>query len=252
VEKVAELYIQFIGEAKNMDNTIWQKVDNEGVIHTAQYKADMAFSNTVLIKISGSLTLVYSPGEALIESAAELVDKDAKLFILLPSVGHISGCISWKAHFKNSVVIAGAPTRDRLMKKTGFGEVKELSFLESKLATNISLFELPGCRSGEVWVSIETSNKVYWVVCDSFMNVSTFSGGRFARLFWEKIYRIGPGLEITRGFQYGALKDRKAYRQWAVQRFSNRKENVLIPCHGEIDNSPDLGERIVQLLEKKL
>jgi hypothetical protein len=108
----------------------------------------------------------------------------------------------------------------------------------------------PACSFGEVWLSIDADGRVYWAVCDAFFNLAALSRNVLLRSMM-KLGRLGPGLEVSRAFRYVGIKDKEQYRQWAIQRFSNGRTNVLIPCHGEIYDRADLTERVVALLRKR-
>ncbi|WP_196161546.1 hypothetical protein [Reinekea sp. G2M2-21] len=233
-----------------MNSTGWKKVDEGGVIYSIEYKADVAISRSTIIKLSEDRYLVYSPGAAILESALEIISKDSDLILLAPAKAHILGTVSWNNEFQKSAVVASETVIPRILNMTEIAEVKELSYLEEKLPRNVRIHALPACRLGEVWVSVDTDDKIYWIVCDSITN-SNVNASIVAKWFWEKIYRVGPGLEVTRGFRYFGISKKDVYREWAIGKFSNGRDNVLIPCHGDIYNESNFTQRIIDLIGKR-
>lgn len=234
-----------------MDNAEWVQVDAEGNLFRAQYSADMGEPYSLLVRLSGDSFLAYSPGPGLIESALKIVNPDSRVYLLAPATGHTLGLVQWKSELGNSRVVASEITKARLIKKKLFTDVESLALLETKLPTNINVHLTPSSSFGEVWVSVESSgeNRTYWAVCDSFMNLSTITGGFFLR-FLMKMYGLKTGLVAHRVFKMG-VKNKKEFREWALQRFTEDRNNILIPCHGEIYDGQDFTRRIRQIIEEQ-
>ena len=65
-----------------------------------------------------------------------------------------------------------------------------------------------------------------------------------------KMYGLKTGLVAHRVFQMGA-KNKLKFREWALQRFSEDQNNVLIPCHGEIYDQEDFSRRVRRIIEEQ-
>lgn len=233
-----------------MLNEQWRSIDSTGVIRAAEYRFPGGSSRSLLIRLSDRCFLAYSPGAPLLDSAMQVLGSDSEVVLLAPSAAHSLGLEKWKAGFRNSQVVAADAAVPRLLKKTSLQRIESLDLLRARLPAHIGVHVPPACSFGEVWLSIDADGRVYWAVCDAFFNLAALSRNVLLRSMM-KLGRLGPGLEVSRAFQYVGIKDKEQYREWAIQRFSNGRTNVLIPCHGEIYDCADLSERVVDLLRKR-
>lgn len=233
-----------------MLNEKWRSIDSTGGIRAAEYRFPGGSSRSLLVKLSDHSFVAYSPGESLLDSAVQILGPDPEVILLAPSSAHTLGLKRWKAGFSNSQVVAADAAAPRVLKKTSLERLESLDFLRARLPAHVVLHVPPACSFGEVWLSIDTAGKVYWAVCDAFFNLAALPGNVLLRSMM-KLGRLGPGLEVSRAFRYLGIKDKDQYREWAVQRFSNGRTNVLIPSHGQIYDRADLTERIIDLLRKR-
>jgi len=227
----------------------WQALDAAGTIHTATYTFTGGLTRTVLIQLGEGSFLAFSPGAALVESAPEALTPESELILLAPAAAHTMGLAPWKARFPKAVVVAAEAARPRVLKKSGVDAVEALAALEARLPAHIAVHVPPGCKLGEVWLSVAQGDRVMWVVCDAFVNPPELSE-KFVLRTLQTLYRAGPGLEVTRLFPK-MFKDSARFREWASERFSNGRKNVLVPCHGAIDDAPDFTERILDLIQRR-
>lgn len=205
---------------------------------------------SLLVRLAQNSFLVYSPGPGLIDSAMEFLHEDDEVILLAPAAGHTLGLESWSRRFRNSFVVASAVTKEKLLKKTALATIQAPEDIGSRLPEHVSIHVLPDNRLGEIWISIasgESNGTIYWAVCDAFMNLDKISGSLFSRIFM-KLYGLKTGLLVHRVFKHG-VKDPAEFRQWALERFPNKKKNIFIPCHGEVYSQDDLANRIASLVK---
>lgn len=233
-----------------MDHSTWDKIDAEGNIYCATYDAGVISSRTTIIRLSNHKFLVYSPGADLVKSALQIIEKDASVMLLAPCNTHIQGTMSWLETFPNATVIASDIVKKRILAKTTLVEVLGISYLSQQIPSSVSLHKLPNCRFGEVWVSIDSGAKVYWIVGDSIMNVEAGDNSIWDWLKFN-IYRVGPSLEVTRIFRFFGISNKEVYQKWVIENFSNGRENALIPCHGEVYSDIDFTGKIISLTRKR-
>jgi hypothetical protein len=233
-----------------MYNEVWSKIDSDGDVLAAQYRFPGGTSRSLLIRLSDRSFLAYSPGKTLLESAMQILGRDSEVILLAPSSAHSLGLDKWKGEFSNSRVVASDAAAPRLLKRTSLEKVDDLALLQGMLPAHMAVHVVPACSWGEVWLSIDVDGKVHWAVCDAFFNLAALSNNLLLRSLM-KLGRLGPGLEISRAFRYVGISDKHRYREWAIQTFSNGRENVLIPCHGDIYDRADSTERAVDLLRKR-
>lgn len=224
----------------------WQPVDTERTIHTALYGFSAGKSRTTLIPLRAGAVVVFSPGRGLADAAAPLLEGATDIVLLAPSAGHTLGIAEWLERYPGATVVAAPEARARIQRHSP-AEVGGLDGLSALLPPGVSVHRPPVRRLGEVWLRIERPERVYWVVCDAFMNAGPLTGSWLARQL-KRLYRVGPGLEMTRLFVWN-ISDRAAFRAWVAERV--RDGDALVPCHGEIGDAADMGGQVRALVEKR-
>ena len=231
-----------------MSKPEWNRIDSGGVLYRAQYSTDFGSACCLLVKLTEHSYLVYSPGPGLIESAMNILNQDSELILLAPSAGHTLGLKPWKSQFKNARVVAAESARERINKKTSISELDTPASIANELPKHVSLHQAPGKNLSEIWLSVDLDGKVYWAVCDAFMNLPTIDGSFISRIL-KRLYSLKPGLRFHKIFRLG-IKNKPEFRDWALRLFSNRQISVLIPCHGDIYAEPDCSDRIIGILKE--
>lgn len=230
-----------------MDTMNWKALDSLGRLQTATYRFSGGVSRTTLLRIDDQHVVVYSPGASLVNSAHTLLGDDLEVLLVSPSAGHTMGIDPWLERFPSARVFAAESAIARLCRVTAASHVEPPSELSAILPAHIGLHTPPTSRTGELWLSAELEDRIYWAVCDSFMNIAKLADGFWLRLA-QRLYGLRVGLSVGRVFRIG-LEDPATFRDWVVSRFSNERRNVLVPCHGEVDESHDLTERIIALTQ---
>ncbi len=226
----------------------WKAINE--ILWECPYGFSSGISRSLLIKVSEKKFLVYSPGDkTTAELAKAIIPEDSELFLLEPNSYHNLGLAIWKASFPNSKPIAAVAAIDRLEKKTGIRS-ENLDILRSGLPDHISLIELPHNKIGEVWLDIRVRNERIWTVCDAVFNFSKLPSGIMGLLM--KLNRMGPGIEMSRAYQYLGTSNKKEYGKWLLSEISEKKPTQLIPLHGEIYQKPDLIEKLKVLAKSRL
>lgn len=226
----------------------WAVLDAEQTIYTATYSAAAGAVRSVLVPLRGAAGMIYSPGLGLEDAAAPLVSSWERIFLLAPSAGHTSGLAAWQARYPHAEIIAAEPARARISKVSGC-EVGALEAVAERLPEDMGLHLPPVRALGETWVRIARGGRVYWLVCDAFVNGGALSGSLAVR-WLKRLYRAGPGLEMTRLFVWN-ITDKDAFRAWVAERLVNGAADALVPCHGDVDLSQDIGERLLALVEAR-
>ncbi len=239
-----------------MTTVVWRPADPAAQILRAQYTADFGQPYCCVVKLGvtgkegNEGYLVYSPGRGLVESAQKFLPASAQLFLLAPSTGHSLGLQPWRAAFPSAQIVGSAIAAKRLGGKLSIGAIEQPDAIATILPKHISLHELPPNRFGEVWVRVEMDEAVYWLVCDTLMNLERLEGGFLVKRLM-KWYGLGEGLHLHKLFTRGNINLAKA-GAWMKERFSGHKRNILIPCHGEIYDRDDFVARIEELIQSQL
>ncbi|MEM6991914.1 MAG: hypothetical protein AAF721_15505 [Myxococcota bacterium] len=235
--------------SQEVHDTGWDTVDGAGAVRTATYRFPGGVSRTVLLRLDERRFVAFSPGAPLARNAREMLGDDIEMFLVAPSAGHTMGVDPWREAFPGARVFAADAAVKRLARVTSAPNVELPSALAALLPEHVEVHTPPGSRTGELWLSIDVDDRVLWAVCDSFMNIAALADGFWLRLA-QRLYGLRVGLSVGRVFRLG-LRERATFRDWAIARFSNDRRNALIPCHGELDEGPDLTERIIALTRSR-
>lgn len=207
---------------------------------------------TVAVNLGGGKLCVFSP---LANPRDHLLDGlDAlgePLFLLAPNHFHYMGLAAHLERWPSARVVATAQASARLEKKTGLS-VEPLDALREALPAHMDALELAGIKSGEAWLSVQTPEGRWWIVCDAFFNVQERPIGAFG--FALRLTGTAPGLRIGGTFRSKLLQmgDRATYKVWLLDALAREAPTTLVPCHGEIVSGPDLPERLRALADARL
>lgn len=216
-----------------MGTDAWERVDSAGTIVTAKYRFVGGQSRTTMVRAGGD-AVVFSPGLPLLEDAD--VGDAARIWLVAPSVGHTIGITAWRERFPDARVVAAPPTAARL-------SIANPVDPGSLALDGVHAVVPPGNGTGELWLRVDADARTHWIVADAYMNLAALAPGFWLRLA-QRLYGLRTGLSFGRAFR-SRLVDRRAYHSWLEQ--SLAPADVLIPCHGEIDDGPDLRERLLDL-----
>lgn len=214
----------------------------------AQYKADFGEPYALLVKLAEDDYLAYSPGRGQLESVRKLVPDEARVILLAPSMGHSLGLREWSEGFSHSRVVCTSRARSHIAEKTSLPVINDTREINQNLPGHVQIVDVPDNAFGECWLKIETPERIYWAVCDSLMNLPEL--GSNPLVSWLlKLYGLGIGLHVHKRFRRG-LEDSAGFAEWALVQFRQDKPQVLIPCHGDVDDASDLGQQLQKLIEK--
>lgn len=233
-----------------MNDTPWTTINTLPIARTARYRFPGGVSRSVSVQLAEDRFVVYSPGRALAESATEFIGADADVQLVVPSVGHTLGLETWCSAFPNATVLATAATAERLQRVKAVTGVHRHTEDGAALSNTIAVALPPTAKTGELWLRVADDNAVHWLVCDAYMNIAALAPGRLLRLA-QRLYGLRVGLDVGRAFRTG-LSDKARFVAWVGARFSDPHRHVLVPCHGEIDDAPQLGARINAVTRSRL
>lgn len=216
-----------------MGTDAWERVDSAGTIVTAKYRFVGGQSRTTIVR-AGRDAVVFSPGLPLLEDAD--VGDASRIWLLAPSVGHTLGVAAWRERFPDARIVAAPPTAARL-------PIASIVDPASLQLEGVHVIVPPGSGTGETWLRVETENRSHWIVADAYLNLTALAPGLWLRLA-QRLYGLRTGLTFGRAFR-SRLSDRPAYHAWLEQCLDPALHHVLIPCHGEVDDSPTLRERLL-------
>jgi hypothetical protein len=226
----------------------WQPIPGiDGVFEIRRSHGPLPL-RAVAVQLHAGSVCVYSPVPHMGEPALRQLGSWGKPLLLAPNAFHTLGLSEHAAAFGNTEVIASKRAADRIKRKTKL-DVQDLDVLRNQLPAEVSLLELPPVRSGEVWLSVHRNGRCAWIVCDGFLNLARAPSGALG--VFIKLMRMGPGLSISSTFRW-MVKNRQQYRNWLLERIAADRPTVLVPCHGQIIDDPDLPARLERLMRERL
>jgi hypothetical protein len=183
-----------------------------------------------------------TPFEIFTRGASVDADADA------PNAYHTLGLPEHAQAFEDAPLVASDRAFRRIKSKTKLS-VEDLRLLEANLPPHMSLLQPPDLRSGEVWLSIRDAGRCAWIVCDAFVNLSRLPATPVGLAL--KFLRMGPGIAIGATFKL-LMQDRRAYREWLLEKIAEERPTMLIPCHGQVVDDEQLPVRLERLVRHRI
>lgn len=233
---------------------IIQKFDGLEQCWYGAYPAGSFISNQFFLKLNSEDFLVISPGTNLVPAVMpEEIHPKGALYLLAPNTFHHMGLKKWMRFFPQARCFGHSQALGAFQKK-GY-ELEPVNSLQEMLPSHIQAFELPGTRTGEIIVMVQEGSQRLWLSCDSFFNLKRLPEAFFVRLFLQ-LCGSGPGLRISRLFQFLGITDRRAFKKWMLEHLLMDAPNALVVCHGsplyDHDCEGSLKERLLELVQDRL
>lgn len=235
-----------------MKKHTWFQLEAHPEVYYGQYLVPNFMSNSVAIKASDTHWVLISPGAKMLDNLpAELNKVDIKLSIIFPNAFHYMGVNAWLEQFPEAKLYASKKAKKRLKGK-GFKNILALENEQPNLPLGYEVLIPPGHRGGDVWLSKQGSeDNTLWITCDSFLNYDRVSKQPIARVM-QSLLGAAPGLKISQVIKWLLLDRKTKFKTWALKQLQKDKPTILIPSHGELDNAPELTERLRLLIETRL
>lgn len=220
----------------------------EGAWHIVRVRQGVPLRSTAIRLADGSLA-INSPTRGLgAEAHAELAALGRPTLLVAPNQFHNLGLAEFASRYPGVVIVASAAARARVARKCGH-PVSDESPLRAALSPSAFVHVPPVTRNGELWLSLLAGSSRAWIVGDAFFNIARTPRSPMGLLL--RLLGISPGLRIGSSFRW-LVRDRAAYRQWALAALAREAPSVLVPCHGEVLAGADLTARLQRLVEARL
>ena len=238
-----------------MEKNVWLPLDSHPEIQVGQYIVPNFVSNSVAIKVTENEYILISPGATLLESwPDELKSQDCKIHIIMPNAWHFMGVKAWQKSISNTVLYASSHAKQKLIEKGAFTESDNIQALEGVQPPMPQGYEIlfpPGHRAGDIWLRKQTSaSHSTWITCDSFLNYQRLSNQPVARTL-QKLLGAAPGLKMSTVVKWFILNDKKAFKTWVLEHLKDNP-TTLIPSHGEVEQDPNLKNKIKSMVTSRL
>jgi len=171
---------------------------------------------------------------------------NSKLLLLAPCVGHTLGIAGWSAAHPDAELFAPDAIHEKFRKSGVVDKLQSIGALAAKMPSHVQIHVPPPYKFHEVWLSVKQGETTFWIIGDAFLNFETVAGN-FIKKFLLGLYGIKPGLRLHKLFRLG-LTDKQKFKEWAVTLFDNANRQVLLPCHREIYDAKDCGEKLKRII----
>jgi hypothetical protein len=206
--------------------------------------------STVALGLRDGGAVVYNPTRLLPPTAHEAILAVGRPQILLaPNHYHHLGLSEFTERYPGCVAVCTDAARPRLSRQTPV-PLLGLDRLVARLPPGAELVEPPGTRLGEVWLTVDGQDGPVWIVCDAFFNVPRHPRGPTG--LFTRLFGLSAGLRIGTTWKFIGLRDRARYAEWVLARLHASPPSVLVPAHGAPVAGPDLGARLIALVESRL
>jgi hypothetical protein len=203
---------------------------------------------TTALRLRGEQLLIYSPRRDLGDVAHDELGCLGRVrFLLAPNHYHNLGLGEFLARYPGAQVVASAAAMPRLRQRTGL-TVAGLDALRSHLPDAVRLIEPPGMKNGEVLLTVRIRRGLAWVAADAFFNLASHPPGAMG--LFCRLVGISAGLRIGQTFLWVGPRDRAAYRASLLEELRQAPPTMLLPCHGDLMEDPDLGACLGDLLQR--
>lgn len=202
-----------------------------------------------LVRLAGGGVLVHSPtwlGEDTFERVSAIGEPRV---LFAPNHFHHLSLQRFRERWPDAVAVASEAALPRLRDKghEGLGGLESASAL---LPPGATWLRCEGTKSGEAWLSVPRGAGRAWIVCDAFFHVTRPLSGMTGLAL--RALAVAPGLRVSRTFRWLAVRDRAAYRAWALEKIAREAPSELHVSHGETLAAADLPARLTEAIERAL
>lgn len=191
--------------------------------------------------------VVLSPGNGVesraLDALAELGDVRA---LVATNAYHHLGQPEWRKRFPNAESYAPPGALPRLAKKAA--SVPFRSLAELALPAGVRWEDAPGFSIGETIVRFDSPEGVVWYSGDLLTNIVRMPGPPASWLM--KLTGSAPGFRLFKLGTWLFVKDKKAVREWALERLAKEPPIAIVPAHGPAIDGGDLAERALAELRR--
>jgi glyoxylase-like metal-dependent hydrolase (beta-lactamase superfamily II) len=184
--------------------------------------------------------VVVSPGSGVdpraLDAIAELGDVTA---LVATNAYHHLGQPEWRKRFPNATSYAPPGALPRLAKKAAAVPFRSLA--ELPLPAGVRWEDAPGFSIGETILRLDTPRGVVWFTGDLLTNVVRMPGPPMSWVF--SMTGSGPGFRLFKLGTWLFVKDKRAVREWTLERLAREPPVAIVPAHGPAIEGADLAER---------
>lgn len=228
-------------ELRMEDETVqhegWNVIDRDAAILWREYSfAKGAYATMFVFRTSDGLAVV-SPGRGVDARALDALSEFGKVRALIANNPlHHMGQKEWRAHFPDVESYCPPGAVAKLEKKVAGVKFRPLS--ELALPASARWDDVPGFKSGEAILRVDSSRGAVWYTGDLLTNIQRTPGPPMSWLF--SLADSAPGFRLFKPCVWAFIKDKKAVRGWALDRLVKEPPVAVVPAHGPAVDSHDV------------
>lgn len=202
----------------------------------------------ILVRLPGGGVLVHSPTWVGPDTFANVQAFGEPRVLFAPNHFHHLFLAQFREKWPSALMVAGKSALLRL-KRLGHAAIAPVEDASSLLPPGGRWLECEGTRAGETFLSIAIDGRRTWIVCDAFFNIQRVTGVVGAVM---RTLQGAPGLSIGQTFNWLALRDRPAYREWILEVLERERPLSLWLSHGDTVTRDDLPELLGDLVRRRV
>jgi len=207
----------------------WNVVDEERAVLWREYEFNKgAYATTLVFRGTDGLVVV-SPGKGLEGADYDVLSRFGEVRALIANnTFHHLGQGPWRERFPRAESYAAPGVLAKFQKKAASIPFRSLD--ELSLPPTVKLHVLPGCKNGEVLVSVGTQRGSLWYTGDVLTNLQRIPGPPASWLFsWTD---SGPGFRLFKPAVWLFINDRRALKERMNALLTEDPPTLIVPAHG--------------------
>jgi hypothetical protein len=207
----------------------WQIIDESTQLLWHEYEfAKGARAITLVLRGVDGLVVV-SPATGMSDRGFDALAELGEVRALVANNSfHHMGQKAWRARFPNALSYCPKGAIATLNKKSPGCDFRALE--ELKLPAHVRIDDPPGFKTGDALLSIQTGKGAVWYSSDLLTNIVRLPKPPIKWLFtWTD---SAPGFRLFKPATWILIKDKKAVREWALDRLLKDPPSIVVPGHG--------------------
>ena len=234
-----------------MSTTIpgWTTLAETPLVLVHEYGFGAGRANALAVALPNRNWMIVSPPPKLTAEQAQAFTELGQVVALVENNGtHHMGLGPCRARFPDAVTYAEPKAAARIRSKNkDAGQLEPIEALRPLLGDAVSIVAADGCKIGDVIVRVKTEGGTVFYASDFLANINRPPKNPFARLLF-KLTGSGPGLRVFRIFFMVFVADRKAAIDFLIRELQADPPAMMVPAHGDVVASPDLGTTLLGML----
>jgi glyoxylase-like metal-dependent hydrolase (beta-lactamase superfamily II) len=218
----------------------WNVIDSDAAVLWREYSFSKGAYATMFVFRGTDGLVVVSPGSRMDPRALDALAELGRVRALVANNAfHHMGQKEWRARFPDAESYCPPGAVAALNKKAPGVPFRPLT--ELALPPNARWEDVPGYKTGETILRVDAKRGPVWYTGDLLTNIQRTPGPPLSWLF--SLTDSAPGFRLFRLGVWVFIKDKKAVRQWMLNRLEKEPPAIVIPAHGPAVDASDVAEQ---------